>query len=112
MFTAADYPELKAKTHNCRVLVAWMAGECARFRDGQNGALRAACTWALARFAWLGDSHDHWKLPEALATEMFDAGHHFLQCYKALANQALQGHKKAWPWKPKLAFEHFLDTLV
>ena len=49
---------------------------------------------------------------EALATEMFDAGHHFLQCYKALANQALQGHKKVWSWKPKLVLEHFLDTLV
>ena len=112
LFTAADYPELKAKAHNCRVLVAWMAGECARFRDGQNGALRAACTWALARFAWLGDSHDHWKLPEALATEMFDVGHHFLQCYKALANQAIRDNKKLWSWKPKLHYyEHFLDIL-
>ena len=49
---------------------------------------------------------------EALATEMFDVGHHFLQCYKALANQAIRDNKKLWSWKPKLHYyEHFLDIL-
>ena len=109
-----NYPEIKAKAHNCRVMLAWMAdltSECSN--DGStHPQLRATAAWALADFCAQCDAHRHWKLSVDLADLLHSQIMSFLYCYKRLATLALANRMPLWAWKPKHHYmEHFADTL-
>ena len=77
-----DYPELKAKAHNCRVQLSWIAEICREHADPNNEELflMATATWALADVLWVADSYFDWQLPVDLAERQYEHGQIFLAC--------------------------------
>ena len=111
----SNFAEIKAKAHNCRVMIAWLADvtRACGARDGHRGLARAAAFWALADFCYSSEVCRDWALSEELAKKLHTRGHEFLCSYKVLANLALARREKQYGWKPKLHyFEHMLDTIL
>ena len=75
------YAEIKAKAHNCRVMLGWLSDLCFACRQqyGEHGWLVSVKTWSIAKFCQALDSHRHWKLPEHVASELYELGHAFLK---------------------------------
>ena len=97
------YPCLKGKAHNTRILLAWthvQARRAARRNPTEATCMRAACTWALARFAWDLDRFPK-KLTPEMATALEQSGRHFLNTYMWLAKHCLAQRKCFYALKPK-----------
>ena len=77
-----SFPELKAKAHNCKVMLGWVAEVChgCQTRDGAHGIMRASMTFALADLIWKCDDVGHWRLGQVEADHIFVRGHEFLMC--------------------------------
>jgi len=74
--------QVKAKAHNCRVLLAWCAG-CAQSAPdilSEQGARRAACLHCLETWSRLVDESRSWRLTEPEAQALHEAGMGFLNC--------------------------------
>jgi hypothetical protein len=102
--SARVYPCLKAKAHNTRILLAWTHVEARAAADRnptEAACMRAACTWALARFAWDLDRFPR-KLTPDMATALEQSGRHFLNTYMWLAKHCLRLRKCFYALKPKL----------
>ena len=98
------YPCLKGKAHNTRILLAWTHEQAteAAVRDGTEvSCMRAACTWALARFAYDLDRFPK-QLQPYMATSLQQTGSHFLNTYMWLAKHCLRERKCYYALKPKL----------
>ena len=109
----ATHAELKAKAHNSRVMLSWIADVCyhCKARYGETGQLLAVATWSLDDICYVVDSHPDWQLSDAMAERIYRRGHDFLKTYKALAVWAVESRRKLFAWRPKFHyFEHLLDT--
>ena len=108
------FAELKAKAHNARVMLAWIADVSrAAVVDDDHSRLRATMVWALASLCWTCDSHKDWAVPPAVADRIYQLGHAFLASYQALAVWGVGERRRLYAWKPKFHyFEHMLDRIV
>ena len=106
--------EIKAKAHNCKVLVTWLAAvtELCPRKYGSHGQQMATCVYAMAHFSWLLDRNKSWKLEEALAVQLRQTGLMFLLVYQQLSKWGVSHLKRLYGWKPKFHyFEHMLDIM-
>ena len=107
------YAELKAKAHNARVMLSWIAEVCADCALEDHSQLRASMTFALADFCFQCDAWRDWELPQDLAQRLYDRGHEFLALYKTLSIWAVANRRRWFAWKPKFHYyEHLLDTVL
>ena len=75
-----SYPELKAKAHNCRVMLAWSAERALDFQGTLQGRVRASALFSLADFFWVVDSWLDWQYPVEISELLYIRGHQFLKC--------------------------------
>lgn len=107
--------EMKAKAHNCKIIVYWLASLTSNLSrtHGELGAKIATATWSMAHFNWLLDQEKGWKLEPALAEELRATGTTFLLVYQSLSKWAVKARKMLYAWRPKFHyFEHMLDIMV
>ena len=92
------YAEAKAKAHNCKVLIRWLASVCYSKRDLWDGygAKLAAVTFSIADFCHTLDRIRHWKLSPEEAQHLYRRIHDFLSVYKDLALSAVRFRKRLY----------------
>ena len=90
--------EVKAKAHNCRVMVAWVAEICAVAPQmyPEDGALIATCTYAMAQYCYILQKEKAWKISQATAAELYRLGHMFLNTYQELSRRAVRARKRLY----------------
>ena len=110
----SNYAGLKAKAHNCRVLIAWVSSKCESCadRDGDRGRVRATMAWSLADWCWRVDQHTHWALPVELAETLYQRSQTFLLTYQFMSKWALSQGKRLYAWKPKHHYFEHLNMTV
>ena len=105
--------EIKAKAHNCRVMVAWLAeicSECPRLYGG-HGRKMASVTFTIAKFCFLLDYEKGWLLSEKLANDLHSLAFQFLVLYQDLARWAVVSKKRLYGSETKLPTASHQTTL-
>ena len=100
--TTKDWPCLKAKAYNARVVVAWLAEKTyeSAHLDGEHGRLRSVCIWGFAEFFYLIEREPR-HLSDEGSARLIRAGNAFLQCYGALAADCHQSGDALYYLIPK-----------
>ena len=92
------YAEAKAKAHNCKVLVRWLATVCQGKQNDWDGygAKLASATFYIADFCYSMDQIRDWKLSVGEAEHLYRRAHQFFRAYKVLSLSALAARLKLY----------------
>jgi hypothetical protein len=109
--TQTVYAEIKAKAHNCKVMLYWLAAIIVPANlEGDAERLITCMIWSLTEFCKIIDANKHWKVEEEVAVLLKRRGLNFLQAYRALSLKFMLRGSKLFAYKPKFHyFEHMID---
>lgn len=110
-----EYPTLKGKAWNCRVILAWLASVCSSPRHATHGGphadLRRACVVSMADVCNDIEANPTILAPP-VAASMADKIRLCLVSYAALAKVALLANRTLYQLKPKMhGIDHVADDL-
>jgi hypothetical protein len=106
MIAAGNYPLLKVKAANCRVVISWLAGlalEHSLQHPSAYNNTKAVCCWAVNECHYCMEHSDRY-FSDDYRKRVLVALDAFLTAYSALARMSIDAGKNRWRVVPKMHY--------